>query len=82
MSCRPCAGGHYSESGASNCSVCPGGKDCSSGVGAPSDCVGGQYSVQGDAGCTNCPTGIHCMYILMERSMWIGVVLGFNIYAC
>ena len=48
--------GYYSSAGASNCTICSAGDDCSNPA-ATTPCAAGTYSNQGDSGCTNCPAG-------------------------
>jgi hypothetical protein len=49
--------GFYSSTGASTCTICSAGNDCSNPAVAPPQCAAGTYSNQGDSGCTICPAG-------------------------
>ena len=50
-----CAIGYYSSStGASVCTICPGGYACSGGTVTPVQCVVPQYAAAGSSVCTNC----------------------------
>ena len=49
--------GYYSLSGASICTICSAGDNCSNPAVAPTPCTAGTYSNQGDSGCTNCAAG-------------------------
>ena len=49
--------GYYSSAGASTCTICSAGDDCSNPAVAPTQCAAGTYSNQGDSGCTICPAG-------------------------
>ena len=49
--------GYYRSAGASTCTICSAGNDCSNPAVAPTQCAAGTYSNQGDSGCTICPAG-------------------------
>ena len=51
--------GHYADSdGASSCTICPAGSECSDATLSPVQCLAGTYSASGAVVCTACATGI------------------------
>lgn len=59
---QACPLGHYSLEGASNCTECPAGFQCSSRSSTPVACRPGTFSVTAATNCTSCAPGYYCPF--------------------